>query len=422
MTRYEISTYVAGNSLFIQRNEIGNRCFRMPIASCPHDRFCLAVGEAILRHLETGVPGRVVELVNGRTPTRRRLSASERRRIELELETLLASDQELTDFISQANDHTRGGLEDVLKRTRKQISTLQAELEAQAKPDTPVEPFTEVHVVNLFQRVADVMSAGANRDDLRELISLRIARIEPLRVCFETRLRVPTDVGQVVELGPIPFSVERTTRLPRGERSTAMAELCFDNAWPPTVVAPGIPFLCAGYSKGKVAGEISRILKPLIGGKAAGLVAWSEIPQLIGVVGRHLGLGKPEIDVPGDLEERILATYVNGEPKGPKAWPQFSDEYALVSRFRQVHSEGEASASGVKSELYWCREGWLRRDTHRFGPDFQVGGFPEDVPRVTAIAATHFVRVHHVVFDELELGFDRDLWVELYNQASEPSS
>lgn len=64
------------------------------------------------------------------------------------------------------------------------------------------------------------------------------------------------------------------------------------------------------------------------------------------------------------------------------------------------------------SEMSARLHGSPRVATERW-PDLQVGGFPNDVPRVAAIAATHFVRIHHLIFDELGVAFDREMWSEL---------
>lgn len=364
--KYEISTYVAGDTLFIQRNLVGNRADRKPIASCRHDRFCLAIGEAILRHLETGVAARLVDAINSRPTTRRRMTLTERAKVEERIRELVASEQELNQFIAEANALTRSGLESMLKNTRKQLASLRAELATDAQPERTVEPYTEVDVTNLFRSLAHLMEAGTVSDDFRQLTTVRVVRIEPLRVIFEAHVRLPLEAYTCVELGPIPFSAERTTRLPAGKRATAMAELCFDRAWPTGVVAPGVPFVCPGYTREKIATEISRILRRRIGPKAAGMVAWSQVPEVVGVISRHLGLGKPGVEIPEDLEERIVATYIHAEPRGPKAWPQFSDDHELLPVFRQVREEGEAPATGVSSRSYWCREGWLQRRGSRF--------------------------------------------------------
>lgn len=52
-------------------------------------------------------------------------------------------------------------------------------------------------------------------------------------------------------------------------------------------------------------------------------------------------------------------------------------------------------------------------------PDFEVGGFPESVPRVAEIAGTHFVRIHHTVFDQLKLTCDLERWAHLMEDARE---
>lgn len=52
-------------------------------------------------------------------------------------------------------------------------------------------------------------------------------------------------------------------------------------------------------------------------------------------------------------------------------------------------------------------------------PDFQVGGSPADVGRIAYIAASHFLRIHHTVCNELEIPCDRSYWADLYGEAEE---
>jgi hypothetical protein len=154
----------------------------------------------------------------------------------------------------------------------------------------------------------------------------------------------------------------------------------------------------------------------------------------------HMGKERPEGWDDLDLYEASVsfARSVWGKKTPPNWRPQTSWEEKILPltsprQFEALHpepseddlaewvTERDQEHSVVYPEMSARLHGSPRVAAERW-PDFQVGGFPEDVPRVVEIAATHFVRVHHVVFDELELGFDRDLWVELYNQALEPSS
>lgn len=362
MSEYEYSTYVTDLTLFVQRNRKGQRAKRDPVASCLHSRFCLAAGEAILRKLETGTPAVLVDAVNG--SPRRRLEPAERSKKEAELDDLRASEEQLRRFADVATGQALADLKAALMRNERQAASLEAELDSDSDAACEVAPFQDVEITQMFAALDALLAGSQNAEAFQDVVTgPRLVRIEPLRLVFELGVLLPTPDGGTVELGPIPFSVETTTRLPAGTRRRAMAELCLVNGWPVSVAAEGVPFECAKLRREKIALELARALRPRIGSKAAGLVAWCEIPEVIAIVSRHLGLGEPDVSVSPELENRILTTYIEGSPEGAKAWPQLSSEDALVPLFRQVHREGTApSPDRDLRRSPWTTRGWLQMD------------------------------------------------------------
>lgn len=111
-----------------------------------------------------------------------------------------------------------------------------------------------------------------------------------------------------------------------------------------------------------VARELSRILKPSIGSKAASVVGGCEAPEVLVTVGRYLGLLSVERHLHPDLEQRILDTYVHGTPPGPKSWIQASDQSDIAELVVEIHSERSVPAQQTPP---W-QERYLHEENGRF--------------------------------------------------------
>lgn len=334
------------------------------------DRFWRSTCEAILRGLSGEFAATVADAIDADAGPPR-LTSAQLAHKQAQIAEIEATITELEGLVEQASSRTRDLLERDIRQNRTQADRLVLEITRGTARSAIPEPVTEVEVADLFRVLAQgatehtrLLAPGSEvfRDAAADVIVGPILRkVEDLTVHFEVGVRLPTADGKTVFTDLFPMTVENISKL-KGDRLELMANECFRRAIPTSLLAAGIPLEVAACRHDKLTAAVSRILRPLVGSKAASMIAASEAPEVLAVIARHFDLAEPTLRVEEDLERRVLDTYVNGSPPGPKAWLQATDDADISRLVVEVHSAGSAAAVDIKP--------WQRRYLHRRGESF----------------------------------------------------